>query len=313
MSPTFFRRFFAGAGVALALCLAGCAPAVSSQAAPQPAQAAVQHTHPALWRAQDTDTTIYFFGTVHAMKQGAQWHFPALDKALDASDTLYMEAANINPATLRPLVMQYGLDPANPLSAKLSKEENAVLKQAVKQLGIPGGMAAINMMKPWLAAITVATAPIIKAGYDPKLGVDKQLEKQFKAAGKPVEGFETAKQQLMFLVNLPESVQLKFLQKNLHDYTEADEQINKIVRIWQHGKVHALGTLIVAELKDRSPTLYQALILNRNKNWSRQIAKLMETKPGTIFVAVGSGHLAGPDRLQVQLEKLGIHTTRIAD
>lgn len=40
---------------------------------------------------------------------------------------------------------------------------------------------------------------------------------------------------------------------------------------------------------------------------------MMNTTPGTIFIAVGAGHLAGPDRVQAQLQKLGIHTSRIAD
>ena len=33
-------------------------------------------------------------------------------------------------------------------------------------------------------------------------------------------------------------------------------------------------------------------------------------QPGTTFVAVGAGHLAGPDSLQKQLEKLGIEVQR---
>jgi len=34
-------------------------------------------------------------------------------------------------------------------------------------------------------------------------------------------------------------------------------------------------------------------------------------KPGTVFVAVGAGHLAGPDSVQAQLARLGVKAQRI--
>jgi uncharacterized protein YbaP (TraB family) len=33
-------------------------------------------------------------------------------------------------------------------------------------------------------------------------------------------------------------------------------------------------------------------------------------KPGTVFIAVGAAHLAGPDSVQAQLRKLGIQAVR---
>lgn len=297
----FSRSVVRSMGMAMLLCIAAATPAL---AAP---------SHPALWKAHDSDTTVYFFGTVHALKPDTRWHFPALDKALGASKLLYIEAADINPMTVRPLIMQYGFDREHLLSSKLDKKENALLAEAASELGIPGGTARLDTMKPWMAAITIAASPILKAGYDPKLGIDKQLQAQFRKAGKPVKGFETAKQQLLLLATLPDAVQLKFLKKGLHDYAHAEEQMKRIVHAWQTGDTDALGQLVVAQVKDRSPKLYQVLILKRNEAWSQQIAKLMQTTPGTVFVAVGSGHLVGPDRLQVQLEKLGIDTTRVSD
>jgi uncharacterized protein YbaP (TraB family) len=36
----------------------------------------------------------------------------------------------------------------------------------------------------------------------------------------------------------------------------------------------------------------------------------MLQKPGTIFVAVGAAHLAGPDSVQAQLSKLNVEASR---
>jgi len=51
------------------------------------------------------------------------------------------------------------------------------------------------------------------------------------------------------------------------------------------------------------------MLVKRNEAWAKAIAERMK-QPGTTFVAVGAGHLAGPDSLQKQLEKLGIEVQR---
>jgi uncharacterized protein YbaP (TraB family) len=56
--------------------------------------------------------------------------------------------------------------------------------------------------------------------------------------------------------------------------------------------------------------LYQVLLTDRNRNWAKQIDGLLKHS-GTVFVAVGAGHLAGPDSVQAQLRKLGVATQRV--
>ena len=51
------------------------------------------------------------------------------------------------------------------------------------------------------------------------------------------------------------------------------------------------------------------MLVKRNEAWAKNIAERMK-QPGVTFVAVGAGHLAGPDSLQKQLEKLGIEVQR---
>ena len=52
------------------------------------------------------------------------------------------------------------------------------------------------------------------------------------------------------------------------------------------------------------------LLVDRNRNWAQWIKQRM-TKPGTVFIAVGAGHLAGPDSVQAQLAKLGLKAERV--
>ena len=131
---------------------------------------------PVLWMAKSPTATIYLFGTVHVLPDATQWRYPALDKALAASGTLYVEEDDDDPVTMQLLVLQYGMDLQHPLSGKLDAADRAQLDAAAKAAGVAGGSTTLDAMRPWLAALTIAVAPIVKAGYDPKSGADKQLE-----------------------------------------------------------------------------------------------------------------------------------------
>jgi uncharacterized protein YbaP (TraB family) len=263
---------------------------------------------PALWVAKDADTTIYLFGTVHLLPNDTHWHYPALDKALADSNALYVEIVDDDALHMQTLVLRYGLDMDHPLSTLLTGDERATLARAAQTLGMPE--QALEVMKPWLAGLTVAVAPLLKAGLDPEHGVDKLLRTQMTAAGKPVRGLETAEQQVRFLADMPPAMQLDFLRSSLRDFGKGTMQLKTVIDAWKNGDVAAIAHREDRELKQRSPRLYRRLLVTRNVDWARQIATMMQ-QPGTVFVAVGAAHLAGPDSVLRQLEKHGIAVRRL--
>jgi uncharacterized protein YbaP (TraB family) len=264
---------------------------------------------PALWEVKSGSSTVYLFGTVHLLPNDTNWHYPALDKALAASDSLTIELTDDDPARMQALVMQYGLDPAHPLSAQLTPSENATLAKAAQSADVPGGEPTLEMMRPWLAALTLTLAPLIKAGLDPAHGVDKLLQAQMIKAGKPVNALETSEQQIGFLANLPQPLQLDFLRDTLHDADKDSGELTGLVTAWKNGDTAAIAHLEDDDVRQQSPALYQTLIVDRNKAWAEKIAALLR-HPGTVFIAVGAAHLAGPDSVQAQLGKLGIDAQR---
>lgn len=279
----------------IALTLLACAPALAD---------------PALWVAKSPTTTVYLFGTVHVLPDGVQWHYPALDKALAASGKLYAEENDDAPLNMQLLVLEYGMDMQHPLSEKLDAGDRARLDGAAKAIGVAGGVTSLNMMQPWLAALTISVAPIVKAGYDSKSGIDKQLRRAFIAAGKPIGAFETAEQQIRFFANLSATLQLDLLHNALDDYAKGPAEIDKLVKAWRTGDVALIAANVNDGMREHYPDLYKVLLVDRNRDWAKQIEGLLK-QPGTLFVAVGAGHLAGPDSVQAQLRKLGIATERV--
>jgi uncharacterized protein YbaP (TraB family) len=265
---------------------------------------------PALWVVRNAHTTIYLFGTVHLLPNDIDWHYPALDRALAASDSLTIELTDDDDATMQALVLQYGLDPAHPLSGKLTDAENTTLAQAAQTTGIPGGTQILQVMRPWLAGVTLAVAPLVKAGLDPAHGVDKQLKAQMIHAGKPVNGMETSEQQIRFLADLPPDVELAFLRSTLHDIDKGPAELTQLISAWKNGDTATIARIEDEDVRQQAPELYRRLLVQRNQTWAGKIIAMLQ-QPGTIFIAVGAGHLAGPDSVQAQLQSRGITVEQV--
>jgi uncharacterized protein YbaP (TraB family) len=265
--------------------------------------------NPALWVVKDADTTIYLFGTVHLLPNDTQWHYPALDKALSDSRTLYIELTDDDQATMMALVLRYGLDTAHPLPTLLKHSELLQLNIAANAAGVPGGMQTLKLMRPWLAALTLATAPLLKAGLDPEHGVDKQLKTQMTAAGKQVLGLETAEQQIRFLADMPRPTELAFLRSTIRDVDKGPIELTQLIDAWKNGDTATIARLEDEDLRQTEPKLYHRLLVQRNQSWAAKITAMLQ-QPGTIFIAVGAAHLAGPDSVQAQLHKLGVDAVR---
>lgn len=279
-------------------------PAPAATAA---APVAVQAT-PALWVMKGPKATVYLLGTIHIMKPGVEWHTAKVMAAVNQSQTLVEEVADLSDvAAIRPLMMQLGMDQEHPLSTKITKEDLALVDGALKQMGAPGE-SSVEPMRPWLVGLTLSVLPLMKAGYDPQSGVDMTLSKEFKAAGKPVAGLETVEQQLHILADLPLADEVESLHLQLKDLDHATADTEKTVAAWEKGDVATIAKIENDEFVKEYPALYQKLVVARNKAWAEKLATMLQGE-GTTLVAVGAAHLAGPDSVQTLLTAKGFTVT----
>jgi uncharacterized protein YbaP (TraB family) len=260
-----------------------------------------------MWVVRDADSTIYLFGTVHVLKPETQWRTPAVDAALKESSEVWLEVVDMDdPAEAQPLLMKYGVDRARPLSSLLTEAQRAQLAAAAAELGLQP--QALEPMRPWLAALTLTLTHLQKEGFDPSKGVEQLLTAAAKAEGKPMKGLETLEQQLSFFAGLPEAVQVQLLGETIDDLPRGEALLDSMVEAWAVGDVPTLERVFVDELRD-SPEFYDVLLVKRNEAWARQIQELLAGQ-GTSFIAVGAGHLVGPDSVQAKLAARGIKSER---
>ncbi|HEV7690365.1 MAG TPA: TraB/GumN family protein, partial [Hyphomonadaceae bacterium] len=287
-------KFAAAAGAALAFL------------ASQPASA-----EPGIWVVKDKDSTIYLFGTVHVLKPETQWRTPKIDEAIAASNELWLELPGMSDeemaAAMMPLVMKVGLSPDKPLAQRLTPEEYKSLLEAAKLANLPEQLIA--MARPWFAAIGISASAYTRAGYDPKSGVEEKLKASFGERSIKAQGFETAEQQLNIFASMSEDEEMAFLRSTLKEYDQAPVELDKMVAQWAAGDVASLGKMLVDQTKEISPALYDEILAKRNANWAVKIREMLKGS-GTVFIAVGAGHLLGPDSVQAQLKKKGIEAKR---
>ena len=288
--------------------LAAALAAVLTPALPA-AAATLPDADPAMWVVKDQDTTIYLFGTFHVLDGKSEWFNDEVKTAFDGSDEVVLEAIiPEDPNAIAPLLAKYAMaSGGKPLTDRLSPEAKAKMVKILGESGIPA--AALDKMKPGFAGMTVALLPYQKAGMSPEHGTEKTLTKAAKDANKPVGELEGIEAQLKMLEKIPESAHVRSLEQVLDKFEELPAMIANMKVNWNSGNAEGFAKLM-NEMQASSPETFKVMMTDRNANWAEWIDQRLD-KPGTVFLAVGTAHLAGDDSVQEFLGKRGITSKRV--
>lgn len=265
--------------------------AAIAAATPPPAQSVptTRGADPAIFMVRDADTTVYIFGTFHALDGRSPWFKDQVRDAFEKSDELVLE-------TLVPEV------PARPLPVP---GPTASQPQPVRALVARSGS--------FLASTRMAINAGRSQGMQVSNGADMVLRRVAEEEGKPVEGLETIESQLNMFKRMPAvaaappggpkgtgaAAPVQGLSQSMAEMQAA----------WKRGD-QKVFVRILGQLEQGSPGTYRMLFVERNARWADWIRARMQT-PGTVFVAVGAGHLAGKDSVLVRLAQLGIPSARV--
>lgn len=263
-------------GVLIAALLASATPATGAAPVPLP------QAQPALWVLRDDDTTVYLFGTFHALDGRHRWFNNEVRAAFSNSDELVLE-------TIVP-------------------ERPRISRQASPHRPVQGGDIASGT--PFLTATRTAVAAGGEHGMQVSKGADMVLRRAAESEGKPIAGLETFDFQLsMFSRMAPVSSGTAAPTNIATAKTQLALVMTSLQAAWNRGDQRVFAALL-AEMRRTSPDSYRAMFPERNADWANWIVNRME-QPGIVFVAVGAGHFAGPDSVQSKLTLKGMVATRI--
>jgi uncharacterized protein YbaP (TraB family) len=270
--------------VAAALAAATPSGMTSADIAPE------RPSEPAMFVVRDADTTVYIFGTFHALDGNHAWFDSRVRSAFDQSNELVLET----------------LLPEGPNAARQ-------IKQTIKG-------PTVTPSASFLATTKMAINAGRSQGMQVDNGADMVLRHQAEAEGKPVEGLETLQFQLDMFNRMPAGPAptpavapapqpgqpVVFSASPMQSLSLAMTQMQAA---WKRGD-QAVFVNMLDQLKTASPDTYRMMFTERNARWADWIRARMQT-PGTVFVAVGAGHLAGKDSLLVRLAERGIPSQRV--
>lgn len=285
----------------------------AESAAPPPTLAIPTHGRPALWQvthgARAYPGTAYLFGTIHILPKGIDWQTPALAQVVGEADVLYLEILGLEQpaamaATFAKLAERPGLAP---VSARIPAELRAPLSALIADTGIDA--AALDNLESWAAAIRLAAASSSHLGLRQSEGVELQLIAHFAERQRPFKALETVAGQLGYFDRLPEREQRLMLARTIAEAPMAKQQYERLASAWLSGDVAAIIRVARSSLL-AEPAIAQQLLIARNRDWTQQIAALLQ-RDQVILVAVGAGHLAGPDSVQAMLAAQGFRITRV--
>ncbi len=253
-----------------------------------------------LWEATGEQGTAYLFGSVHTAKPEMYPLNPAIEDAYAASDTLVVEVDMnaVDQQALGQKTMALGMNfDGTTLADTLEPADLEKLKAFCAERGFP--FAGLNIMKPWLAAMTLAIMEYQRQGYDFELGIDRHFLKQAAESGKTVVQLESAEFQLEMLSGFSAEMQQKFMVYQIRDLDKTTDTVDELMTAWRTGDVEALGKLMIdlgdGETNELQP-VYDAMITKRNYGMAEKVAAMID-QGGVHFVVVGAGHLIGEEGL----------------
>jgi uncharacterized protein YbaP (TraB family) len=267
-------------GVLIAALLAN-APVPAAAAAPAPLPA-----HPAMWVVRDEDTTIYLFGTFHALDGRSQWFTGGVRDAFDSSDELVLET----------------LIPEQPRVASAPP--------VVQRRTTPMTSFKVAPGASFLASTRMAVAVSHDSGMEVSKGADMVLRDAARSEGKQVAGLETLEFQLdMFNRMAPVQPPSPSSAADPAAKAQLAAVMAEMQSAWGRGD-QRIFTAMLGEMRRATPDNYRMMFPERNGRWAQWLAGRMQ-RPGTVFVAVGAGHFAGPDSVLSQLTLRGYVATRV--
>lgn len=257
-------------------------------------------TNPPVFQITNADGYLegWMLGTIHALPDGVVWQTSATQRAINDADLLLVEVANLSDSikiaeTMAALSTSPGLpDLEDRVSAPLRDTLNDLVK---KSRFSPSDLKATET---WAVALFLAN---VDADGDPANGVDKALITDFE--GREIRELEGVKKQLGIFDVLPVHDQRDLLEGVLIEKSLGNSAAGELRNGWLKGDLAVLEkatrTGIMAD-----PELRQALLIDRNADWLRQILPILANEPKPL-IAVGAAHLVGPDGLPALLEKEG--------
>ncbi len=262
-----------------------------------------------VWQLQGPRGSVFIAGSMHLLRRERPALPAAIVKAYEESESLVMEidADDIDDQYTAQLMLRLAtFADARSLPMITGEARWQKLQPLLARVQVPESFAAT--LEPWGVAILLTSLEYARLGFDPEIGVEKQLQDLAARDRKPIAGLETPEFQIGLFDALPMDEQLQLLDMTLEDIGEMPDTVDELYAAWRAGDLRALDALLLEGYREM-PRLYADLVERRNRNWIVPIKALLE-QDGDTLVVVGALHLVGEQGVVAMLEREGLKPIR---
>jgi len=233
----------------------------------------------------------YLYGTIHMICSGDYFLSDKTKKAFDASEKLVLEINFDDPKEMTD--MQQMAMGKEPLSKKLTPEQLSKLDAILKK---SGGMT-VQQVDAFSLMSVMSLISMKTFGCNDLKFYEMDFIASAKKRKEQIEGLETVKSQFKSFENAySDSEMIAMLE-------ESDTELTKeMVVAYKQENLEDLYKVTTTE-KVMNDKAKQFMLDERNLNWVKALPEMM--KKESLFVAVGSAHLAGDLGLINLLKKAG--------
>lgn len=259
-----------------------------------------------LWKIEKKgmEKPSYIFGTIHLIEKDYFFFPDKLQKLVEKSDQLIMELAGI--PSQQEALKHIQLKEAVFFDYFSVEQSDSILRWAKEELHMNDAQfkGVMTKMKPFVA-VQLAT----QMHYFGKTeSYEMTLEKLAKKNEIPIKGLETVEEQMNLFDELSKEAQSEMVMEIVRNPKEQYESIQKIEQLYVRQQVDSLYMLIV-ESGGTIASENARFIDDRNMRWIPLIEELIREK--RTFIAVGAGHLGGPNGVIRLLQRKGYTLTPI--
>ncbi|WP_339922935.1 TraB/GumN family protein [uncultured Cyclobacterium sp.] len=252
--------------------------------------------------SQNNPKPSYLFGTIHLICEGNFTINPQISEKISETDVLVLEVDLDDPALQGSMRDNLYNKDGQKIKDFLSKEEYLTVYTFLKErTGMD--MDMLQEMRPMVLMSLI---------YNNLLECEtKSFENELmilaKEAQIEVTGLETFDDQMSLFDHIPLKSQYRSFYSYVNDIDKGQEEFRKLIKAYKEEKILALLKMV-----SESPEYndYQDLFLSdRNKKWVAPMTQIMNE--GSAFIAVGAGHLGGPNGILNLLKNKGYEVNRI--
>ena len=171
-------------------------------------------------------------------------------------------------------------------------------------------------LKPHMLAMALTMMEVGRAGLDASLGLDLHLAQRAHRDGKKVMELESIGQQMQMLDGLPADAQVAMLEATVQGIRAGtlSADMTSLVEAWRKGEAEKLDEVAMRDLQHMPPatarSLKSRLYDERNRAMADRIAQMLDASE-VVLVAVGAGHMTGPEGLVALLKVRGFAVRRL--